>query len=103
MRCATCGTEIAEKALICFRCGAATARRRREPARIGRRWRWPWVVLLGLAVLGLIGWMMFGDPWLERFREPAPAPAGRVRHDAGGRAAVPAFEELHGIAQTRGQ
>ncbi len=103
MRCATCGTEIAEKALICFRCGAATARRRREPVRSGRRRRWPWVVLLGLAVLGLIGWMMFGDAWRERFRGPASAPAGRVQHDAAGRAAVSGFEEFHGIAQTRDQ
>ena len=103
MRCATCGTEIAEKALICFRCGAATARRRREPARTGRRRRWPWVVLIGLAVLALIGWMVFGDAWLERFREPAPTPAGRVEPGAAGRAAVPGLEEFHGIAQTRGQ
>ena len=103
MRCATCGTEIAEKALICFRCGAATARRRREPARIGRRRRWPWVVLLGLAVLGLIGWMTFGDAWLERFREPDPAPSGQVQGAAGRRAAISRFEELHGIAQTRDQ
>ena len=103
MRCATCGTEIAEKALICFRCGAATARRRREPARIGRRRRWPWVVLLGLAVLALIGWMTFGDAWLERFREPGPASSGQVQGDAGRRAAISRFEELHGIAQTRDQ
>ena len=87
MRCATCGTEIAERALICFRCGAATARRRREPARLGRRRRWPWAVLLGLAVLALLGWVMFGDAWRERLREPDRTPAGRLQHDPGGRAA----------------
>lgn len=31
MRCRSCGTEIAEKALICFRCGAATTDPVRQP------------------------------------------------------------------------
>jgi len=31
MTCRTCGTEIAEKALICYRCGTATADRRVPP------------------------------------------------------------------------
>lgn len=87
MRCAACGIEIAERALICFRCGAATARRRREPARLGRRRRWPWAVLLGFVVLALLGWVMFGDAWRERLREPDRAPAGRVQHDPGARGA----------------
>jgi hypothetical protein len=43
MKCRQCGTEIAEKALICYRCGMATTdakfkpavdRRRRRPARL---------------------------------------------------------------------
>ena len=76
MYCATCGTEIAEKALICFRCGAATTRRRREPARVGRRRRWPWVVLAGLVALGLASWMLLGEEWAERFRGAEPAPSG---------------------------
>ena len=33
MLCSACQTEIADKALICFRCGAATTERSREPAR----------------------------------------------------------------------
>ena len=74
MRCAACGTEIAEKALICFRCGAATTRRRREPARVGRRRRWPWIGLAGLVALGLAGWVFFGG-W-ERFRGAEPASPG---------------------------
>ncbi len=32
MVCANCGTEIAEKALICYRCGQATFVARRAPA-----------------------------------------------------------------------
>ncbi|MBI4477608.1 MAG: hypothetical protein HY654_10570 [Acidobacteria bacterium] len=31
MICRTCGTEIADKALICYRCGAATTQRRVGP------------------------------------------------------------------------
>jgi hypothetical protein len=31
MQCRSCGTEIADKALICFRCGAATADPVRQP------------------------------------------------------------------------
>jgi hypothetical protein len=34
MICKSCGTEIADKALICFRCGAATTEARRQPARV---------------------------------------------------------------------
>ena len=101
MHCATCGTEIAEKALICFRCGAATAPRRREPARAGRRGRWwLWVVLLGFVVLGLMGWMRFGDGLLERLREREPAASGRGQDDARLRTVISLFEGFHGLAQT---
>ena len=79
MHCAACGTEIADKALICFRCGAATTRRRREPARVGRRRRWLWIVLLGLVLLGLAGWTLLGDGWLEWLRGPAPASSAPAR------------------------
>ena len=102
MVCATCGTEIADKALICFRCGAATTRRRREPARVGRR-RWPWVLLLVAVVLGVIGWMRFGAGWVERFRQPDPPASERSRDFAPRRAALSGFEGFHGFAQTRRQ
>lgn len=32
MVCRTCGTEVADKALICYRCGAATSDPVRQPA-----------------------------------------------------------------------
>ena len=32
MRCRNCGAEIAEKALICYRCGTATTEAKYQPA-----------------------------------------------------------------------
>lgn len=32
MRCRSCGTEIADKALICYRCGTATSEAKFKPA-----------------------------------------------------------------------
>ena len=37
MVCRHCGTEIADKAIICYRCGAGTSDPVRQPARIRRR------------------------------------------------------------------
>ena len=35
MQCRNCGTEIADKAIVCYRCGAATTDPVRKPAPIG--------------------------------------------------------------------
>jgi hypothetical protein len=37
MQCRNCGAEIADKALICYRCGAATSEAKYQPAPIRRR------------------------------------------------------------------
>jgi hypothetical protein len=37
MQCRTCGTEIADKAIVCFRCGTATTDPVRTPAPLKRR------------------------------------------------------------------
>ena len=37
MQCRKCGTEIADKALVCFRCGAATSEPMYQPAAPRRR------------------------------------------------------------------
>ena len=53
MICKHCQTEIADKALICYRCGTATTEAKYKPAPIGRR-RAPvnWLVMaVGLAAL----------------------------------------------------
>jgi hypothetical protein len=54
MRCTRCQTEIVENALICFRCGAATTERRREPSTAQSRPVWLWVSLVALVVLALL-------------------------------------------------
>ena len=63
MICAHCGTEIADKALICFRCGRATREPSVKPSAGGslfdrpRRWRAPTaVIVLGMVLVVLALW-----------------------------------------------
>ena len=37
MQCRQCGTEIADKALICYRCGTATTEAKYKPVPLGPR------------------------------------------------------------------
>jgi hypothetical protein len=67
MKCKHCGTEIADKALICYRCGNATTEPRIKPRAEGslferpRRRRLPIVALvILLAILALLAAWMFG-------------------------------------------
>lgn len=50
MQCRNCGTEIADKAIICYRCGAATTDPVRKPAAIRPR-RSPLVAIVLVLVL----------------------------------------------------
>ena len=68
MICRDCEAEIDDRALICFRCGSATAQRAREPqsdapARIARPWA---AVGLAAALVLVVGFFMTqlsgGDP-----------------------------------------
>ena len=52
MVCSKCGTEIADKAIVCFRCGQATTAPTRRPAEPLSPWRRLWS-LLALVVLVL--------------------------------------------------
>jgi dolichol kinase len=68
MRCKHCGTDIADKALICYRCGNATTEPRIKPPAEGslferpRRSRGPLVALvILLIILALLATWMFGD------------------------------------------
>jgi uncharacterized membrane protein YvbJ len=53
MKCRQCGTEIADKALICFRCGTAVTEAVYKPAEIKKTKR-PLVVYVVFAILVLI-------------------------------------------------
>ena len=50
MTCRSCGTEIADKAIICFRCGAATTDPVRQPYVAKRRSLLP-VIIFGLLLV----------------------------------------------------
>jgi zinc-ribbon domain len=61
MQCRNCGAEIADKALICYRCGTATADAKYRPAPLRRRasrWRRPAVVLAILLLLLLAAYLL---------------------------------------------
>lgn len=65
MNCKHCGTEIAAKALICYRCGRPTADEMpaKAPARSGGRGTWIKIIAaIVLAVAGLyMGQTTFGE------------------------------------------
>ena len=55
--CRQCGTEIADKALICYRCGAATTEPTFKPVAIRRSSPWwliPLLVFLALATIAVL-------------------------------------------------
>ncbi len=62
MICKHCGTEIADKALICYRCGHATTEPRVKPPSEGplferpRRSRIPVVIIVLIVLALLIAW-----------------------------------------------
>jgi len=59
MICRSCGTEIADKALICYRCGTATTEAKYKPAAVGRgpgsRSTLFVVILVVLAIVVVVG------------------------------------------------
>jgi hypothetical protein len=64
MICRSCGTDIADKALVCYRCGAATTDPVRKPAPGPSKWEAeparrphrliPWLIVLVLILLALL-------------------------------------------------
>jgi hypothetical protein len=55
MQCAHCGTDIADKAIVCYRCGAATAVPVAQPrAGHGRRLAVPMIAALAILVIGAL-------------------------------------------------
>jgi len=72
MICKYCETEIADKALICYRCGHATTEPRIKPPSEGslfdrpRRSRFPIVaIVIVIVVLTLLAVWFFGLPFTE--------------------------------------
>jgi hypothetical protein len=68
MQCRSCGTEIAGKAIVCFRCGAATT----DPVRKAAPLRRPSSIpsLAGAALLGLLALYT----WTVAATAPDPEP-----------------------------
>ena len=71
MICRNCGTEIADKAIVCYRCGTGTAEPVRKPVEIRppRRGLIPIVVAILVALAPLFfGWEyhVFGWSWCCR-------------------------------------
>ena len=58
MICTNCGTEIADKALICYRCGQATTEPRIKPPAPARRRRSNLASAIALVVLAIAGVLM---------------------------------------------
>ena len=58
MICTNCGTEIADKALICYRCGQATTEPRIKPPAPARRRRSNLASAIALVVLVIAGVLM---------------------------------------------
>jgi uncharacterized membrane protein YvbJ len=77
MRCRQCGTEIADKALICFRCGTATSEAKfKPPASAGsRRPRRTLGYTVAIVLVVLLVILLL----LARSGQGSPSPAARLR------------------------
>ena len=81
MKCKYCDTEIADKALICFRCGKSTTEPRIAPPSTGslfehrRRSRLPIVIVAILIILALVAawYFLMGPSRVGYLRFNAPA------------------------------
>ena len=86
MQCRNCGTEIADKALICYRCGTATTEAKHKPYVAPRRSRIPLVILvIILVLLGLLALLLTNAG-------VGSAPATLAVPE------IPAYASLHGHA-----
>jgi hypothetical protein len=59
MKCRSCGTEIADKAIVCFRCGASTTDPMRRPAAARPRRRYRASLDLVVALLLLVFFALY--------------------------------------------
>jgi hypothetical protein len=54
MQCKRCGTEIADKAIVCYRCGTPTAEPSAPPPARGRRLIVPAIAAIAILVIGAL-------------------------------------------------
>jgi hypothetical protein len=81
LKCKHCQTEIADKALICYRCGKSTTEPRIAPPSGGslfehrRRSRWPIVIVAILVILALLAawYFLTGQSRVGELRFSTPA------------------------------
>ncbi len=59
MQCRQCGTEIAEKALICYRCGTATTEAKYQPVALRRSSSRSTLVAIVLAIALLVVFALY--------------------------------------------
>lgn len=70
MQCRSCGTEIADKAIVCYRCGTATT----EPVRRAvpvRRSRGPRMLRLAIAAILILA-ALYAGAMAPQMADPAP-------------------------------
>jgi hypothetical protein len=75
MKCRSCGAEIADKAIICYRCGAATTDAVRRPAKLPPKRR-PLFSLIAALVLLLVALYMGYASQTAQDPEPWQTAAG---------------------------
>jgi type VI protein secretion system component VasF len=67
MTCRQCGTEIAGNALICYRCGSATAEPRVKPPAVTSVFDRParrlpvWAIVGLVVVVAVVAWLVFAS------------------------------------------
>jgi bacteriorhodopsin len=92
LKCKHCQTEIADKALICYRCGKSTTEPRIAPPSGGslfehrRRSRWPIVIVAILVILALLAawYFLTGQSRVGDLRFDAPALTASIIEGATG-------------------
>jgi uncharacterized membrane protein YvbJ len=79
MQCRKCGAEIADKALICYRCGTATTEAKYQPAATGRRSSSTRTLIIAVIVIALFALLAlyFSGYLATRPSESVPPPLGR--------------------------
>src|SRR3954465_6475857 len=96
MRCRSCGTEIADKALICYKCGTATTDAKYQPYVAPRRRPRTAVLVVAIvaALLVLLAWFLLhssqnASSRLDRFGDRGDLYVAAAGFDFSGPAAAP--------------